>query len=176
MVCFNPRSVTQSRVAAERKKSPPKPKHPLQVSEEIHSLVSQIAKDRNLSLEQVVGKAVIKEAKAALDTPDGDKQRLYFSLARNAEQELRERYVGEKSRRSAQMRRINDQRRKKSAAPHFSSSHSTPTAPHSFSSYTPQSRRPHPVSPYSGYPVEYRYGFAVPKPPPSSYPTYSSPS
>ena len=24
----------------------------------------------------------------------------------------------------------------------------------------------------SGYLVEYRYGFAVPKPPPSSYPTY----
>ena len=85
MVCFNPHTVTQSRVAAERKKSPPKPKHPLQVSEEIHSLVSQMAKDRNLSLEQVVGKAVIKEAKAALDTPDGDKQRLYFSLAKNAE-------------------------------------------------------------------------------------------
>ncbi len=157
MVCFNPHTVTQSRVAAERKKSPPKPKHPLQVSEEIHSLVSQMAKDRNLSLEQVVGKAVIKEAKAALDTPDGDKQRLYFSLAKNAEQELRERYVGEKSRRSAQMRRINDQRRKKSAAPAPTSSFSRPTRP---------------VSSYSGYPVEYRYGFAVPKPPPSSYPTY----
>lgn len=117
-----------------------------------------MAKDRNLSLEQVVAKAVIKEAKAALDTPDGDKQRLYYSLAKNAEQELRERYVGEKSRRSAQMRRINDQRRKKSAAPAPTSSFSRP---------------PRPVSPYSGYPVEYRYGFAVPKPPPSSYPTYS---
>ena len=160
MVCFNPHTVTQSRVAAERKKSPPKPKPPLQVSEEIHSLVSQMAKDRNLSLEQVVGKAVIKEAKAALDTPDGDKQRLYFSLAKNAEQELRERYVGEKSRRSAQMRRINDQRRKKSAV-----------APTSSFSPTPRSR---PISPYSGYPIEYRYGFAVPKPPPSSYPTYYS--
>lgn len=157
MVCFNHHTVTQREVAAERKKSPPKPKHPLQVSEEIHSLVSQMAKDRNLSLEQVVGKAVIKEAKAALDTPDGDKQRLYFSLAKNAEQELRERYVGEKSRRSAQMRRINDQRRKKSAAPA------------STSSFSPQ---PRPISPYSGYPVEYRYGFAIPKPPPSSYPTY----
>ena len=157
MVCFNPHTVTQSRVAAERKKSPPKPKHPLQVSEEIHSLVSQMAKDRNLSLEQVVGKAVIKEAKAALDTPDGDKQRLYFSLARNAEQELRERYVGEKSRRSAQMRRINDQRRKKSATPAPTSSYSRP---------------PRPVSPYSGYPVKYRYGIAIPEPPPSSYPTY----
>lgn len=112
-------------------------------------------------MEQVVAKAVIKEAKAALNTPDGDKQRLYFSLAKNAENELRERYVGEKSRRSAQMHRINDQRRKKSAAP-------APT-----SSFSPTPRpRPRPVSSYSGYPVEYRYGFAVPKPPPSSYPTY----
>ena len=110
-------------------------------------------------MEQVVAKAVIKEAKAALNTPDGDRQRLYFSLAKNAEQELRKRYVGEKSRRSAQMHRINDQRRKKSAAP----------APTSSFSPTP---RPRSISPYSGYPVEYRYGFAVPKPPPSSYPTY----
>ena len=159
MVCFNHHTVTQREVAAERKKSPPKPKRPLQVSEEVHSLVSQLAQDRNLSMEQVVAKAVIKEAKAALNTPDGDKQRLYFSLAKNAENELRERYVGEKSRRSAQMHRINDQRRKKSATP----------APTSSFSPTP---RPRPVSSYSGYPVEYRYGFAVPKPPSSSYPTY----
>lgn len=159
MVCFNPRSVPQRELAAERKKPPAKPKRPLQVSEEVHFLISQMARDKNLSLEQVVAKAVIKEAKAALDTPDGDKQRLYFSLAKNAEQELRERYVGEKSRRSAQMRLINDQRRKKSAAP-------SPTS--SFNS----TLRPRPVSSYSGYPVEYRYGFAVPKPPPSSYPTY----
>ena len=159
MVCFNPHSVIQRELAAERKKSPAKPKHPLQVSEEVHSLVSQMAQDRGLSMEQVVAKAVIKEAKSALDTPDGDKQRLYFSLAKSAEQELRERYVGEKSRRSAQMRRINDQRRKKSPAPAPTSS-SSPTL------------RPRPINPYSGYPVEYRYGFAVPKPPPSSYPTY----
>ncbi|MBR0372881.1 hypothetical protein IJH72_03020 [Candidatus Saccharibacteria bacterium] len=159
MICFNPHSVTQSKVTAERKKSPAKHKRPLQVSEEIHSLISQMAKDRNLSLEQVVGKAVIKEARAALDTPDGDKQRLYLSLTKNAEQELRGRYVGEKSRRSAQMRRINDQRRKKSATP----------ASASASSF---SRPPRPVSPYSGYPIKYRYGIAVPEPPPSSYPTY----
>ena len=159
MVCFNSRSVSQRELAAERKKPPAKPKHPLQVSEEVHSLVSQLAQDRNLSMEQVVAKAVIKEAKTALSTTDGDKQRLYFSLAKNAENELRKRYVGEKSRRSAQMRRINDQRRKKSAAP----------APTSSFSPTP---RPRPVSSYSGYPVEYRYGFAVPKPPSSSYPTY----
>ena len=159
MVCFNPRVVPQSKVAAERKKSPPKPKRPLQVSEEVHSLVSQMAQDRGLSMEQVVAKAVIKEAKSALNTPDSDKQRLYFVLAKNAENELRERYVGEKSRRSAQMRCINAQRRKKSAAP----------APTSSFSPTP---RPRPISSYSGYPVEYRYGFVVPKPPPSSYPTY----
>ena len=108
-------------------------------------------------MEQVVAKAVINEAKAALNTPDGDRQRLYFSLAKNAENELRERYVGEKSRRSAQMRRINDQRRKKSAAPAPTSSFSRP---------------PRPVSPYSGYPVKYRYGIAVTVRPPSSYPSY----
>lgn len=161
MVCFNPHLVPQKEFAAERKKPPTKLKRPLQVSEEVHSLVFQMAQDRNLSMEQVVAKAVIKEAKSALDTPDGDKQRLYFSLAKNAEQELRERYTGEKSRRSAQMRRINDQRRKKSAI----------LAPTSSSSLTPRLR---PVSSYSGYPVEYRYGFAVPKPPSSSYPTYHS--
>ena len=161
MVCFNPRVIPQSKVAAERKKSPPKPKRPLQVSEEIHSLVSQLAHDRNLSMEQVVAKSVIKEAKVALNTSDGEKQRLYLSLAKNAEREINQRYMGEQSRRSAQMRRINDKRRKKSAT----------LAP------TPSfSRPPRPVSPYSNYPVEYRYGFAIPKPPPSSYPTYSSPS
>lgn len=161
MVCFNPRVVPQSKVVAERKKSPPKPKRPLQVSEEIHSLVSQIAHDRGLSMEQVVAKSVIKEAKATLNTPDGDKQRLYLSLVKNAEQEIRQRYMGEQSRRSAQMRRINDKRRKKTATPAPTSSFSRP---------------PRPISPYSNYPVEYRYGFAIPKPTPSSYPTYSSPS
>ena len=121
MVCFNPRVVSQSKVVAERKKSPPKPKRPLQVSEEIHSLVSQLAHDRNLSMEQVVAKSVIKEAKAALNTPDGKKQRLYLSLVKNAEREINQRYMGEQSRRSAQMRRINDNRRTKSPAPtpHF---------------------------------------------------------
>ena len=157
MVCFNGYKSALKRVAAERKKSPPKPKRPLQVSEEIHSLVSRLAHDKGISMEQVVAKAIIKEAKAALNTPDGEKQRLYLSLAKSAEREINQRYMGEQSRRSAQMRRINDQRRQKSAAPA------------STSSFSPQSRS---ISPYSGYPVEYRYGFAVPKPPSSSYPTY----
>lgn len=161
MVCFNGYKPTLKQVAAEKRKSPLKPKRPLQVSEEIHSLVSQLAQDRGLSLEQVVAKSVIKEAKAALNTPDDEKQRLYLSLAKNAEQEINQRYMGEQSRRSAQMRRINDKRRNKSA---------TPTPASSFS------RPPRPVSSYSGYPVEYRYGFAIPKPPPSSYPTCSSSS
>ena len=161
MVCYSRYKPTLKQVAAEKKKSPPKPKRPLQVSEEIHSLVSQLAQDRGLSMEQVVAKSVIKEAKAALNTPDDEKQRLYLSLAKNAEREINQRYMGEQSRRSVQMRCINDKRRKKSAAPATTSSFSHP---------------PRPISPYSGYPVEYRYGFAVPKPPPSSYPTYSSPS
>lgn len=156
-MCFNPHSVIQRELAAERKKSPAKPKRPLQVSEEVHSLVSQLAHDKGISMEQVVAKAIIKEAKAALNTPDGEKQRLYLSLAKSAEREINQRYMGEQSRRSTQMRRINDQRRQKSAAPA------------STSSFSPQ---PRPISPYSGYPVEYRYGFAIPKPPPSSYPTY----
>lgn len=157
MVCFNHHSIPFKQVAAEEKKEPPK-KRPLQVSENLHSLVTMMATDRNLSLEQVVSKAVIKEAKAALDTPDSGKQRRYFIAIKATEDEIRQRYIGARSRRSAQMRRINDQKRKKSATP-------TPT-------FSP-SHTPHFCSVNSqGYPVEYRYGFAVPKPPPSSYPTY----
>ena len=158
MVCFNHREATFKQVAAEEKKEPPK-KRPLQISEELHSLVTMMAADRNLSLEQVVAKAVIKEAKAALDTPDGEKQRRYFIAIKATEDEIRQRYIGARSRCSAQMRRINDQKRKKSAAPISPSSPVSPTS------------RFRPVN-AQGYPVEYRYGFAVPKPPPSSYPTY----
>ena len=88
MVCFNGYKPTLKQVAAEKKKSPPKPKHPLQVSEEVHSLVSQLAHDKGISMEQVVAKAIIKEAKAALNTPDGEKQRFYLSLAKSAEREI----------------------------------------------------------------------------------------
>ena len=158
MVCFNHHSVPFRQVAAEEKKESPK-KRPLQISENLHSLVTMMAADKNLSLEQVVSKAVIKEARAALDTPDSEKQRRYFIAIKATEDEIKQRYIGEQSRRSAQMRRINAQRRKKSAAP---ISPSSPVSP------TPRFR---PVN-AQGYPVEYRYGFAVPKPTPSSYPTY----
>ena len=138
-------------------KSPPK-KRPLQISEDLHSLVSMIAADRNQSLEQIVSTSVIKQAKAALPTiANPERQYSYSQSIRRAEEEIKLRYHGEKTRRSIQMRRINDERRKKNGAP---------AAPHS------SGRPPYPVSNTYGYPVEYRYGFAVPKPPPSSYPTY----
>lgn len=141
-------------------KTPPK-KRPLQISEDLHSLVSMMATDRNQSLEQIVSMSVIKQAKAALPTVANPERQFSYSRAiRKAEEEIRLRYHGEKTRRSIQMRRINDERRKKNGAP---------AAPHS-----PASRPYRPVSNQYGYPVEYRYGFAIPKPPPSSYPTYSS--
>lgn len=140
-------------------KDPPK-KRPLQISEELHSLVSMMAADRNQSLEQVVSAAVIKQAKSALPTiPNPERQFSYSQSIRRTEDEIKLRYHGEKTRRSIQMRRINDERRKKNGAPAAPSSPGCPQRPIS--------------NPY-GYPVEYRYGFAVPKPPPSSYPTYSS--
>lgn len=140
-------------------KDPPK-KRPLQISEELHSLVSMMAADRNQSLEQVVSAAVIKQAKSALPTiSNPERQFSYSQSIRRTEDEIKLRYHGEKTRRSIQMRRINDERRKKNAAPAAPSSPGRPRRPIS--------------NPY-GYPVEYHYGFAVPKPPPSSYPTYSS--
>lgn len=138
-------------------KDPPK-KRPLQISEELHALVSQLATDRNQSLEQIVAFAVIKQAKAAPLPPDGERQILYRQLIRQAEDEIKLRYHRECSRRSAQMRRINAERRKNNGAPAPTRS----ASPHTMS---------HTSHPY-GYPVEYRYGFAIPKPPPSSYPTY----
>lgn len=140
-------------------KTPPK-KCPLQVSSDLHSLISKMAADRNQSLEQVVSTSVIKQAKAALPTiTDPERQYSYSQSIHRAEEEIKLRYHGEKTRRSIQMRRINDERRKKSGAP---------ATPHSSAS---KPQRPYTNNPY-GYPVEYRYGFAVPKPPPSSYPTY----
>ena len=141
-------------------KDPPK-KRPLQISEGLHSLVSMMAADRDQSLEQVVSAAVIKQAKAALPTiSNPERQFSYSQSIRRAEDEIKLRYHGEKTRRSIQMRRINDERRKNRAT-------QTPHTPPGRPIYRPTS------NPY-GYPVEYRYGFAVPKPPPSSYPTYSS--
>ena len=103
-------------------KEPPK-KRPLQISEELHSLVTQMAADRNQSLEQIVAFAVIKQANAA-PLQDGEHQILYRRLTRKAEDEIKMRYCAERSRRSAQMYRINTERRKKyatRAAPHPSS-------------------------------------------------------
>ena len=105
--------------------------------------------------------AVIKQAKTALPTiSNPERQFSYSQSIRRAEDEIKLRYHGEKTRRSIQMRKINDERRKKNGAPAAPASPGRPT-------YRPTS------NPY-GYPVEYRYGFAVPKPPPSSYPTYFS--
>ena len=114
-----------------------------------------LATDRNQSLEQVVAFAVIRQAKAAPIPSDGERQIQYRRAIYNAEEEIKLRYHSERSRRSVQMRRINAERRKNRATP-------TPDTP----------QRPTPISNPYGYPVEYRYGFAVPKPPPSSYPTY----
>ena len=157
MVCFAGYKPTFKQVAAGKKKEPPK-KRPLQISEELHGLISLLAKDNNQSLEQVVAGAVIQRAKSALNTPDNDRQRVYYERIRRTEQEIRQRYHGEQSRRSAQMRKINNERRIK-IAPTLSTS---PTIlPRSFS-----------PSNHCDYPVEYRYGIPVPKPPSSSYPTY----
>lgn len=139
-------------------KDPPK-KRPLQISEELHSLVSMMAADRNLSLEQVVSAAVTKQAKLALPAiTNPERQYSYSKSIHRAEDEIKLRYHGEKTRRSIQMRKINDERRRKNGAP------AAPTLP-GRPVYKPTN------NPY-GYPVEYRYGFAVPKPPSSSYPTY----
>lgn len=138
-------------------KEPPK-KRPLQISEELHSLVTQMASDRNQSLEQIVAFAVIKQANT---TPlaDGERQMLYRQLTRRAEDEIKLRYHKERSRRSVQMRRINDERRKNRGTPATTRS----VSPHSKST----------ISNTYGYPVEYRYGFTIPKPPPPSlYPKY----
>ena len=160
MVCFATRVAAGEKTPQQiTRKTPPK-KRPLQISEELHSLVSLMAADRNLSLEQVVASAVIKQAKSAPTPPDGERQILYRQSIRNAEEEIKIRYHTERSRRSIQMRKINAERRKSRAA--------APTPLRSASH--PQSYRP--IN-SQGYPVEYRYGFAVPKPPPSSYPTYS---
>ena len=114
MACFAGYKPTFKQVAAGKKKEPPK-KRPLQISEELHGLISLLAKDNNQSLEQVVAGAVIQRAKSALNTPDNDRQRAYYERIRRTEQEIRQRYHGEQSRRSAQMRKINNERRIKIA-------------------------------------------------------------
>ncbi len=136
-------------------KDPPK-KRPIQISEDLHSLVSMMAIDRNQSLEQIVSAAVIKQAKTALPTVSNPERQFSYSQSiRKAEEEIKLRYHGEKTRRSIQMRQINDERRKNRATqPRSGRLLNTPT------------------NNACGYPVEYRYGFAVPKPPSSSYPTY----
>jgi len=158
MVCFAEYKPTFKQGAAGKEKEPPK-KRPLQISEELHGLISLLAKDNSQSLEQVVAGAVIQRAKSALNTPDNDRQRAYYERIKGAEQEIRQRYHGERSRRSAQMREINNERRIK-IAPTPSTSPTVP--PRSFS-----------PSNHCDYPVEYRYGIPIPKPPASSYPTYS---
>ena len=88
MVCFTGYKPTFKQVAAGKKKEPPK-KRPLQISEELHGLISLLAKDNNQSLEQMVAGAVIQRAKSALNTPDNDRQRAYYERIRGTEQEIR---------------------------------------------------------------------------------------
>ena len=93
------------------RKEPPK-KRPLQISEELHSLISMLATDRNQSLEQVVAFAVIRQAKAAPISADGEHQNKYRRAIYSAEEEIKQRYHIERSRRSMHMRRINAERRR----------------------------------------------------------------
>ena len=159
MVCFNTYNVSQSKVAPERKKSAAHPKRPIQISEQLHSLVTMMARDDNLSLEQIVSAAVVSKAKKRLSTPDLDRQTSYYRMIKEAENEIKNRYHGERTRRSLQMRRINSERRKKKIAPHPSDSFGL-------------ERIRYTIPNYYKYPVEYKYGIPIPKPPPSSYPTY----
>lgn len=133
-------------------------KRPVQLGEPLHELITMIARDDNLSLEQIISSAVITKARLRLDTPDREKQTRYFLAIKKAENEIKQRYHGEKARRSIQMRRINDARRKRAATPNLPQAAS---APYDL-----------PVSPSSsnsiyayGYPIEYRYGIPVPVPP-----------
>ena len=92
-------------------KTPPK-KRPLQISEELHALVSQLAADRKQSLEQIVAFAVLKQAKGAPLPSDSNHQILYRQLISQAEKEIKLRYHAELSRRSAHMRHLNMRRQK----------------------------------------------------------------
>lgn len=159
MVCFKGYIPTERKTPSVGRRNPPS-KRPIQVSEELHALISMMATDGNQSLEQVVSSAILKQANSALNTSDSNRQRQYLDCIHKAKQEIKERYHGERSRRSAQMRKINNEKRAKTA--------STP----SVSPTTP----PRSLSPnnHYGYPIEYRYGIPIPKPPASSYPTYSS--
>lgn len=98
------------------RKEPPV-KRPLQISSDLHSLISKMAVDRNQSLEQIVSISVIRQAKASLPAITNPERRYSYSQSiHKAEEEIKLRYHGEKTRRSIQMRRINDERRKKSSA------------------------------------------------------------
>lgn len=96
------------------RKEPPI-KRPLQISSDLHFLISIMAADRSQSLEQVVSTSVIKQAKAALPTiTDPERQYSYSQSIHRTEEEIKLRYHGEKTRRSIQMRKINDARRRNS--------------------------------------------------------------
>lgn len=156
MVCFSGYKTSAKENGGERKTTPPR-KCPIQVSEELHALIVMMSENSNKSLEQIVSGAVIKGAKTAVPTiSDGEYQKRFVGLIRRAEEEIRYRYHRERSRRSTHMRRLNNEKR------HTTQQSADSPAP-TFRHYTDS---------YRDCPVEYRYGFAIPKPPPSSYPTY----
>lgn len=90
-------------------------KHPISVSSELHALIKTLAVLGDESLEQVVSNAVLARTKFHLNTPNRELQARCWTQMKKAEVEIKERYHGAKSRRSARMRRINDARRRRSA-------------------------------------------------------------
>ena len=86
-------------------------KTPIQVSNELHSLIKALSSTRRESLEQVVSSAIIACARPHLNSTDAMFQTRYFNLIKNAEREIKQRYGQTKSRRSQHMREINYKRR-----------------------------------------------------------------
>jgi hypothetical protein len=80
------------------------------ISDELHHLIQSLAIRQHRSMEQVVSSAVIKQARNALNTYDADAVSDIYPLLSRAEAEIKKRYLGERSRRSEQMRRMNNER------------------------------------------------------------------
>ena len=87
-------------------------KRPISVSSELHDLIKTLSVAGNESLEQVVSNAVLNRAKFHLSSHDSKLQSICWTQMKQAEAEIKERYHGLKSKRSARMRRINDARRR----------------------------------------------------------------
>jgi hypothetical protein len=85
-------------------------KKTLSVGAPLHSLVRYLSSEYNLSYEQVVSKAVIEYAKTS---PVGSAFRdNRWALTKTADNEVKARYLGTQSKRSANMRRVNNARRR----------------------------------------------------------------